>query len=287
MTRFVSRIAGVAVGMEQVDGRNVMFQTPECCKCDATLRINTKGSPMPEEVVFKKMRQSGWDPDRGGQHLCPACIEDMAKPKVETKAKAQPEPVQGRGGLRKTRPITYRGTDYPSMNALARALNLSMSTIHNAFKAGRVDDLEARPDTNEEPMNKIDTPTPAAPVEAPTRAMSRDDKRAIFRRLDEVYNVPTGRYVDDWTDHRLATEMNMPRAWIAQVRDEAYGPEGGNDEMEKLLADIAATHRKLEGAVDTCLTAAAEAEKLNAEVKDLQTRMTRLKAAVGPQAGRV
>jgi hypothetical protein len=285
MTRFVSRLAGVAVGMQQVDGRSVMFQSASCSSCDATLRINTKGSPLPEEVVHKKMRQSGWLPDKGGQHLCRACRERVRKVRAQAVDKpvpqAQPEPVRGRGGPRNSKPVTYRGTGYPSMNALARTLNLSISTVHAAIKEGRIDALKARPVTQEENMNILDTPTPA------TRAMCRDDKRAIFRRLDEVYSVPAGRYVDDWTDHRLATEMNMPRAWIAQVRDEAYGPEGGNDEMEKLLADIAATHRKLEGAVELCLTAATEAEKLNADVKSLSERLAKVKLAVGPQAGRV
>lgn len=292
MTRFVSRIAGIEVGADQVDGVRTMYQSCVCSKCGGTMRVNTsKTSPLPGEVIFKKMRQAGWVPDKRGHHLCSSCAKPEARmtrkqEKQEETPKKKWVPARA---MKPPKPVTIRGVEYPSMNAAARAFDVNVSHISSAIKHGRLDEVGLRP--------KPAAPTPTTPttteekpmteqVEILKRVMSREEKRAIIRRLDEVYDTVSQRYVDDWTDHRVAQGMNLPRAWITELRDEVYGPAGSNDEMDQLSTQMKDMLARLEDTVEQCLSAAASAEKLNAEVKSLEIRVARLREAVGPQAGR-
>lgn len=71
-------------------------------------------------------------------------------------------------------------------------------------------------------------------VAAPeAREMSREDRRVIFAKLQDVYEVKTG-YTADWSDKRVAEDMGVPRAWISSVRDEFFGPDH-NEQFEQQI----------------------------------------------------
>jgi len=80
--------------------------------------------------------------------------------------------------------------------------------------------------------------TPALPVVAESpRVMSREERRIVFEKLNELYvNERTG-YAPGWTDEKVAKDLGTPRAWVAQVRDEMFGPEGTNPEIRELLTE--------------------------------------------------
>lgn len=67
--------------------------------------------------------------------------------------------------------------------------------------------------------------TPVTHAEAP-REMEREDRRIIFLKLNEIYLDETKGYSAGWTDKRVATELGTPVAWVRQVREENFGPEG-------------------------------------------------------------
>lgn len=75
-----------------------------------------------------------------------------------------------------------------------------------------------------------------ASVETP-REMSRDDRRIITDKLDEVYGE--NRYVTPWTDAAVARDLGVPRAWVERVRDEFFGPEGSNPEFDDWMEKAA------------------------------------------------
>ncbi|WP_176086911.1 hypothetical protein [Martelella sp. HB161492] len=81
------------------------------------------------------------------------------------------------------------------------------------------------------PMVKADPP----PV------MKRDDRRIIAAKLDDVYS--TDAYVEPWTDAAVAKDLGVPRAWVSEVREAFFGPEGSNPKVQKLeqfMAEIEA-----------------------------------------------
>lgn len=86
---------------------------------------------------------------------------------------------------------------------------------------------------NEE--NKVVTlPVKPAEPEAP-RTMSRDDRRIVFEKLNEVYVDEKIGYGPGWTDAKVATDLGVPRAWVKQLRDEMFGPEGSNEEIRATI----------------------------------------------------
>lgn len=85
---------------------------------------------------------------------------------------------------------------------------------------------------NKKPELKV---VPMEPMKAEQpREMSRDDRRIIFQKIDEVYD--DGRYSAPWTDSAVARDLGVPKAWVSIVRDEMFGPEGSNAEFDDFLA---------------------------------------------------
>lgn len=93
------------------------------------------------------------------------------------------------------------------------------------------------------------------PVAEAPREMGRSDRRIINDKLDEVYGDE--RYKTPWTDAAVAKDLGVPRVWVSTVRDEFFGPEGGNPEFDDFLAQAAPViaemknlHRSLTGQID-------------------------------------
>lgn len=79
-------------------------------------------------------------------------------------------------------------------------------------------------------------PDAAAPVDIPK--MGREDRRIIFEKLNEVYD--TDHYGPGFTDKKVAEGLGCPRSWVRQVRDEMFGPEGSNAEIDETTIEARA-----------------------------------------------
>lgn len=64
------------------------------------------------------------------------------------------------------------------------------------------------------------------------RIMQRDDRRIIFEKLNSVYLDEKRGYDPEWSDHKVATDLGVPRAWVEQVREEMFGPINTNADIE-------------------------------------------------------
>lgn len=54
--------------------------------------------------------------------------------------------------------------------------------------------------------------------------MSRADKRIIISKLQDVYVDEIVGYKDDWDDDKVAADMGVPVQWVAEVREDSFGP---------------------------------------------------------------
>ncbi|SOC48301.1 hypothetical protein SAMN05892877_14816, partial [Rhizobium subbaraonis] len=120
-----------------------------------------------------------------------------------------------------------------------------------------------------------------------------EDRRLINMKLAEVY--ADGGYVTPWTDQRVADDLGVPRAWVAEIREGFYGPEGSNPLFDKYLtesADIAlhlaqlAEERKVAGEMVKRATEAAakvrtRCDELEAKVRDVQALGKRVERELG------
>ena len=127
------------------------------------------------------------------------------------------------------------------------------------------------------------------------RQPTREQKRAIIDMLEEVYDTTAGRYKGAETDATVAAVLGegvMP-GWVAQLREDLFGPDGGNGEMEALLDEMKgwlaartkdATNAKVHlQAAEGALRQIGDWEK---EVASFAKRVQAIQRAVGPKAQR-
>ena len=112
---------------------------------------------------------------------------------------------------------------------------------------------EHKPKENVLMINKNDKPASDKVVMmnttavAPPRGPTRDEKRIIFQKIDEMYVGETVGYHKDWSDERVAKDLNVPVAWVATIREENFGPnidEASNQVIQDaraLLNDVKMT----------------------------------------------
>lgn len=81
---------------------------------------------------------------------------------------------------------------------------------------------------------------PAGKAEAP-REITREERGIIFAKIGDVYG--SDRYVTPWTDQKVADDLGVPRAWVSDVREQFYGPEGSNPLFDQYLASQAHIER--------------------------------------------
>lgn len=111
------------------------------------------------------------------------------------------------------------------------------------------------------------------------REMSRDDRRIIFAKIDEVY-VGNG-YSAPWTDAGIAKDLGVPRAWVAQVREEMFGPEGSNAEFDAFLAKAAPVITDLKNLHRSVQTQLEEARAIAARVEELERMGRKIEKVIG------
>lgn len=81
------------------------------------------------------------------------------------------------------------------------------------------------------------TKTAIATIEPP-KEMTREDRRIIFAQLNEIYIGEDKGYSAGWTDQRVATHLGVPRAWVASIRDENFGPLRENETSTALRGEL-------------------------------------------------
>ena len=140
-------------------------------------------------------------------------------------------------------------------------------------------------------------------VAADLRRPSREQKRQIMGLLESVYDVAGQRYRGADTDKTVAEVVGdgvLP-GWVAELRDEFFGPAGENEEMAGLQAVVEALRGRcdeLERAIaenaQTLRAAVEVADRLATDAVDLRNtscdvlrRLAAIKKAVGPKAERV
>ena len=124
-----------------------------------------------------------------------------------------------------------------------------------------------------QPMTASPSVAPAITA-APPRQPTREDRRRIQSALDEAYDDEAGCYRGSGSDRAIAERLDIPRAWVSEERERAYGP----DRCESDAQDLAKVQliSQLAAILETrAMEIAAEAEALR---KDAETMRARLAA---------
>lgn len=110
---------------------------------------------------------------------------------------------------------------------------------------------------------------PTKPTAETPSKPDRDAKRIIFAKLEEVYVGEPHGYAAGWGDQRVAGDLHVPRAWVAEIRGEFFGDAKGNEEAEALLAEIEKLRPRLEAFARDRQAFVQTSERLAADVTRL------------------
>lgn len=121
------------------------------------------------------------------------------------------------------------------------------------------------------PETKVAT---VQPITDEPRAPTRIENRRIMETLDECYDADRQRYKSSFSDQALAVRLDVPRAWVSKVREEFYGPEANEAEIEARRQKLAL----LDAGVDKAAQAIAKSSTLLDVLAELETLVAELRA---------
>lgn len=125
----------------------------------------------------------------------------------------------------------------------------------------------------------------ALKAEAPP-TMTPADRQIVFARIGDFY---AGHgYTQGWTDKKVAADLNVPVAWVREIRDMMFGPEGSNPLLDEFLKSQAEFEREvaivLESRKQVCEAAdrvRRSCDDLSAKARDLDVLKKRVEKEIG------
>lgn len=136
-----------------------------------------------------------------------------------------------------------------------------------------------KPKLKEKSMNAI-APRPTTPISSAVakavapRLPSPEDNIKVLDALDAAYDRKLRCYSGKGSDEALAAQLDVPRAWVASVRDQFFGPD--TNVHKEGPAQLAALKVKLK-TVET--DALAVAERAETAIRELDAHVKRLAQA--------
>lgn len=119
----------------------------------------------------------------------------------------------------------------------------------------------------------------------PLRQPTREQKRQIIELLGEVYDTAAERYRAAESDVTVADAVGggCMFGWVAEIRDELFGPDGRNEELENLRGDIAVWKETADALSTKAHIAIKAFDKDREKVAEFQKRIDALVKASGPR----
>jgi hypothetical protein len=109
----------------------------------------------------------------------------------------------------------------------------------------------------------------------PPRVCSREDRRIIMDKLEEVYGKDS--YKSPWTDNGVAKDLGVPRDWVSKLREEFFGPAGSNPMFEEYLATCAKIDHGLEAATSAYAVTLKNVEACEKAISELRDEVSKIR----------
>lgn len=238
--------------------RHVRLQVAVCsCGHEFGIADNTN-KPMAVSGMAERFRRAGWKVGSRRSHdLCPKCAAAGRGSAPSAPRPARPAeltPAQKRAAYCKIADVARAKpapspAPSPSSPSKEAAMPSDPGPGLNGLRANVVfvDELVA---------------------DAP-RQPTREDRRRIREALDAHYLTDRQCYAKAHSDASLAASLKLPRAWVTDEREAAYGPEGCEADSEH-IARLAKLETAAEALETRGLELATEAERLKGEAAKLR-----------------
>lgn len=130
-------------------------------------------------------------------------------------------------------------------------------------------------------MKVVKMEQPQAPKVEPPREMGREDRRIITDKLDEVYDDKAGSYKAPWTDAAVGRDLGVPRAWVSEVREQFFGPEGGNPEFDAFIEQAAPIIAEMKNMANSLRVQSERFKELEPRISELERMGRRIERELG------
>lgn len=114
----------------------------------------------------------------------------------------------------------------------------------------------------------------------PPREPTKDERRLIFGKLDQVYLDEKRGYEKGWSDARVAEDLGVPRAWVEAIRAMNFGEENASEDARQLVEQARAFLVEAKTALDKLTagleTATAWSQQWNREAANVNAKRTEL-----------
>lgn len=104
---------------------------------------------------------------------------------------------------------------------------------------------------------------------SPPKQMTREERRIINDKLDEVYGKDA--YKHPWTDAKVAADLGIPRAWVEDVRSQFFGEAGSNPAIDDYLDRT----KKFEADMKSFEARVAEVKRVHADIDTWRTNLSK------------
>lgn len=234
-------------------------QSITCSGCGHTEKKQVTGQGAAPQTLIKHFSRLGWKlGSTRKKDKCPTCAGTVIPPDALAVIK-DPKPVD-------YTPEIPQPVEVPAFSLDNFVLPTSPIEV--------APPPEAIP---EQPMQTVSssraTPSPSKPIAAdPPRKPTREQRRLILGALDDSYDPVRKCYLAGHTDKSVAGKMNIPWAWVAEIRDEFFGPEG-NEDTYRVMEELEAVKKSHEAT-------AIEINKTLALIKTEMDNLLRYKSEV-------
>ena len=132
-----------------------------------------------------------------------------------------------------------------------------------------------------EAKRKVVRMTPTKKVEEQPREPTRAQKREIMDMLETAYDVESERYTGGDTDETVAEVLKVMPGWVAQIREDFFGPAGGNEDMAALKIELQAFSVDATKKLKACTDATDALIAVMKRAEDYKVRLAKIEDAVG------
>ena len=140
----------------------------------------------------------------------------------------------------------------------------------NAAKTAAIHQTEEKIMANKKEMLNSTSSSALQVVQENARVMTREDRRIIFEKLNEVYLNDKVGYAQGWTDEKVSTDLGIPRAWVRLIREENFGDEVGNEDIRKQIAEAQTTLAQVRAIEPEMRRLLGMADKIERQMAEIQ-----------------
>lgn len=188
---------------------------------------------------------------RGAKATCGHCSATEALPINSMRSHGQDDDLMERHAAKKFEAVGWKIGRSPNQNRCP-----------DCFKAIKISSLQKKASNMTNVTRIKDEPQPTEP-----RAMSRDERRIIFEKVNEVYVSDKVGYSENWSDEKVASDLGVARAWVSALREEYFGPDvnenhgKATEEAKAFLIELNALQDNITQQVTTLFARAQEVKK--------------------------